>query len=732
MSKDNVKDTNKKYTLTARQKNIIEIIAKFTMGNPVTIATISEKLNLSTRTILREMSVIEEWLIYHNFNFKRKSGVGLILEETLEGHGEILKLLEKEKGISTYSKEERRQHISSEILSTQEPLKSLYFTKKYQISEGTFSNDLEEIRNWCKKFNITLKKKQGLGIYLEGDESNFRQAIGSMIYDICDDAEIYAILKGKSKNITEINQKNKKGDKEKSFFNLIDEETVGIVEKIISELQSYTKIQYMDRSYIGLVIHISLAITRIRNKEKIKMEEWKLQELENSSLYEIAKKFVSKLEKSFQISIPVDEIGFITMHLSGARVFDNSNSTLLSSQEISVRKEILNLVEKVEEKLNIKFYENDTLINDLFSHALPMINRLQLKIVTKNSQLENVKSEYEEIFNAVKISVEELKLFTNYNIESIPEEEICFMVMYFCVAVENNLQINKQVRIIVTCPSGMGTSRMLAMSISKNFPNLHIVNVVSLIDLSKEYLKENSIDIVISTVNIDIDVENIVTSPMLKERDIQLIKMSLEKFEQKKNQHFNKTDVNITKKDIDYISNLGMEIINIISNIKLVSLDNGFDKEFFNEYISKMFTDNKTQSRHMLESIKSQNSFQTMCIENFEISFFQCHINIDKGYLGYIKLNEFLDNKEIEKFVDFEKESWHDKINNNIQGIIVMLVPQRNNIIINEVMNYIKKIIIEDENLYDDLINFKTNLIHQKIERLLIKYYQKTSLKKLI
>ncbi len=41
--------------LTARQKAIIEILTKFTATNPVTISTISEKLKLSSRTILREM-----------------------------------------------------------------------------------------------------------------------------------------------------------------------------------------------------------------------------------------------------------------------------------------------------------------------------------------------------------------------------------------------------------------------------------------------------------------------------------------------------------------------------------------------------------------------------------------------------------------------------------------------------------------------------------------------------
>ncbi len=82
-------NTNKKMGLTARQKAIIEILTKFTATNPVTISTISEKLKLSSRTILREMPDIERWLSENNFKFIRKPGVGLVLEESLENQKDI-------------------------------------------------------------------------------------------------------------------------------------------------------------------------------------------------------------------------------------------------------------------------------------------------------------------------------------------------------------------------------------------------------------------------------------------------------------------------------------------------------------------------------------------------------------------------------------------------------------------------------------------------------------------
>ena len=59
----NVSDTqaSSSRTLTRRQRDIVKILAK-TAGNPVPVGAISEKLDVSSRTILRELPAIEQWL----------------------------------------------------------------------------------------------------------------------------------------------------------------------------------------------------------------------------------------------------------------------------------------------------------------------------------------------------------------------------------------------------------------------------------------------------------------------------------------------------------------------------------------------------------------------------------------------------------------------------------------------------------------------------------------------
>lgn len=144
----------KKNKLNSRQKEIIKILTKSKVDSPITASMIAKELSLSARTVLREMPKIEQCLDENEFNFIKKPGVGLIIDENLENQELILELLEIEKIKKEFSKEERKKIIVGELLTAKEPLKLFYFTSQLKVSEGTLSGDLDDINKWLIKFDI--------------------------------------------------------------------------------------------------------------------------------------------------------------------------------------------------------------------------------------------------------------------------------------------------------------------------------------------------------------------------------------------------------------------------------------------------------------------------------------------------------------------------------------------------------------------------------------------------
>lgn len=300
----NCGDQDKHVQLTSRQKAIIQILTKFTASRPVTVAMISEMMGVSSRTILREIPHIEQWMTQNDFHFIRKPGVGLILDESVENQKLILELLEVESIPKEYTKEERRRRILGELLYAEEPLKSYYFTSKFHISEGTLSSDLDEVGHWLESYEIRLIRRPGLGILLEGDERSYRQAIANVVYESIDESQIMQLLCGDpTEDGMSVTVHNR-------VFGLLDHDTTSKVEKILMESARRLHIQYTDSAYVGLIVHIGLAIKRIQNNEKIEMEPERLQKLMMLPEFSVAEEISDQLQETFYVRIPRgEEIG---------------------------------------------------------------------------------------------------------------------------------------------------------------------------------------------------------------------------------------------------------------------------------------------------------------------------------------------------------------------------------------------------------------------------------------
>ena len=69
----------KRKKISSRQKEIILLLAQNTSNKPITISEVAKELNISTRTVLRDMTKIESWLDENDFKFIKKPGVGIYI-----------------------------------------------------------------------------------------------------------------------------------------------------------------------------------------------------------------------------------------------------------------------------------------------------------------------------------------------------------------------------------------------------------------------------------------------------------------------------------------------------------------------------------------------------------------------------------------------------------------------------------------------------------------------------
>lgn len=708
------KTVKQKAGLTSRQKAIIEILTKFTATKPVTIAAISQKLKLSSRTILREMPYIEKWLSENEFKFIRKPGVGLVLDESIENQKLILELLEIEHVEKEYSKEERQRLILGELLATKEPLKSYYFTSKFKISDGTLSNDLDAIEKYLKPFRIKTVRKQGLGVFLQGKENDIRQAIANVLYDSLEEKEIIELISGKT------NQKSSQIEVaiQNRLLNFIDLETIQTIESVLLHAETKLKIKYTDSAYIGLIVHLSLAIKRIQNNENIIMDKFALSELKILPEFSIAQEIAKSLEEAFDISIPSDEIGYITMHLKGAKLRLNRLSGEINIANINIMQVTNHIVSKVGQELGVSFKGNTTLIEDLSNHLVPAISRLSMKLNIKNTQLDVIKENYTTVFYAAQKACSILKEITKA--EEIPESEIAYIAMHFCAALERNRTKEDKLAVVIVCPTGVGTSKLLAVNVSKEFHNLEVRAVISALNIDTKNLEENGIDFIISTIELTVEYPYICVNPFLLEQDKLLLKSMI--FELKQNnwgKQKNKKIVikkrNFDKEEISYITLLGEEIIFLLNHIKLYELQKVQD---FSQMISeagKVFAETIEQQTAIVNAFMQREQIASTYIEEFKMYLLHCKCNLfDHCYFGIIRLKQPL--------LEQKKE---------VYGGIIMIVPDSINSIYTKIMSEISNALIESSLFLQAVLHKRQDYIVKEVERRLCNYYMHTMKKRM-
>lgn len=703
----------KKNKLNSRQKEIIKILTKSTINNPITTSMIAKDLSLSSRTVLREMPKIEEWLDENEFNFIKKPGVGLIIDENLENQQLILELLEIEKIKKEYSKEERKKIIVGELLTAKEPLKLFYFTSQLKVSEGTLSGDLDDIDKWLTKFHIKLIRKPGLGIYVKGEENNFRKALVNLLYDTINENELIDAVK--ESKVSKRDEDVIGFSVENRLLKFIDKDIIKSVEKTVSSLEDALDIKLADSAYIGLVVHLALAIQRIKNNEKISMDKETLGELSSLPEFLMSEKIVKVIEQEFDIDIPKDEVGYITMHLKGAKLRLNSKTEDFNLSNLDIKQVAYHIISTAEKEFGIYLREDGRLIADLTNHLVPAISRLKMKLNIRNPLLDNIKENYSMEFEVCLKACNILKDITN--LSEIPESEVAYITMHIAAALEKNIS-DEKVKVVIACHTGIGTSRLLMSIIGKEFKNIEVKGTISSINIDTKKLKEDGIDFIISTVELKVDYKYIRVNTIITEQDKMLIEDNIRRIlKKKKYERITekcgikdvKENSRISRENIKEISELGDNIISLVETISLKEIDNICSiRELIHE-ASFIFSHKGKEAKEIEEKLMEREVIASTYLSKLNIMLLHCRVSsIDNIKFGYIRLRKTL---KIE-----------DKL---IEGGIIELVTESFNNVHAEIMGEINESLIERDEFVKILKEKNENDIIDEVEEILVELYKR-------
>lgn len=397
--------------------------------------------------------------------------------------------------IANMTPAQRRNNIMQDLLiSSPNERKIPVLYEDFFISDNLIRLDIKLMEKAMAKMNLKLIRNGQL-LKIIGKEKNLRKAIGKLFQ------QNHLYVESLENNI-----EDNLFDSDIATFVL---KQINIIEKRLNSILPYPY-------NINIFSHIYILVKRYQATDEVNfsydMEISKSEEEEMTeyrSIYNVVREITSNLEHFLNREIPKEEEYFLFQYLISSRFQGEFEKDQLADKK--VLQVVDYYIEKTSQYLNFNI-ESSKLRNNLYHHVKPFLNRLNNGFYVKNPLLDQIKYEYQMIFDAVQnTSVEMSKLF---NLSEINEDEIGFITLYFAQYLEEN---PKYIDVLIVCTSGIGTSELLKSKISQKFKNINIVDVISTKQLYENPDTYRNIDLIISTVKFKetVRVPNIVISAML-------------------------------------------------------------------------------------------------------------------------------------------------------------------------------------------------------------------------
>ena len=162
--------------LSDRQKSIMKSLLE--SHDYQTTEQIARQLNVSKKTIYRELDELRNLLRNENIEFDSKIGAGVRIDLDQATRNQLTLKLATD---SSLPLDQRRYEILIDLLQNAPQLTSIKkLSDYYFVSRSSIQNDLKYIEEWIHCYDLTLIRNS-LGTGIDGREIDIRKALTTAI-----------------------------------------------------------------------------------------------------------------------------------------------------------------------------------------------------------------------------------------------------------------------------------------------------------------------------------------------------------------------------------------------------------------------------------------------------------------------------------------------------------------------------------------------------------------------
>ena len=485
--------------LTPRNKDLLKIL--ISEDDYRSMNHYSKVLNISTRTLYSDINAINCSINKYHVRIDRKTGQGIKLLGKLSDKMQLLYCInyedEKEK---KYSTKERQLEIARLLLIEEETVSYQKLSEYFFVSKTSISKDIDVISSFLSEKTISIQSDKK-GTRIVGTESGLQYSLNIytklLLEESCCSGEESFFITGV-----------------KILKKIYPEKVVEMAFKIASDIDHSLNIGLSDYYIKSLVITLLVFIYRLSKDKHIHYErQFVFEEVNTLQTYLISKNILETISRGLNISFYENDIDYLNRQL----IAHGLEPKIKNEAETDMyRVLVADIIKEMSDVMHVDLTKDEKLFNGIIYHIIPMEYRLRMGLKIENPLLNEIKTQYSVTFSAtwyVMSKVENVLGIT------LTEDEVAFIMVHFQAAIDRNIAIKK---ILIVCPTGIGTSELIANKIKRFLPSQDVVEVVP---IRKVYENDiDNVDLIISSVQLTIkDKPVIYISPLVNNSDLKNI-----------------------------------------------------------------------------------------------------------------------------------------------------------------------------------------------------------------
>lgn len=465
------------------------LVQKKELNRSASMSEFEQSYKVSNRTIRNDIKQISEYLTDHGLSPLELGRQGMI--QTKEDIRQVREILMEEGFYSIRLSQNDRILFSAIVMLVSNTYVTLAdLADDLFVSRSTVIQDLDKIKRLFKDNNLYLFSHSNKGLLLEGRESDKRL----LLFKIIQSDTVLFSEKPVRMHLSEVLSRN-------VTVNLEDQSTL---EKILIEAENAYGRHFTEEAFLQIKEYLEMTVFRMYANQFVEISK------EKNSKWKMAQGIAIQICRYFRLQIPDEEILFLGYMLNRFKYIRKatSNRDIVKMQVIT-----RSFIEKVSEDLHTDLQSDYIFYENLINHLESTFSNTE-GIWQINSVVEKVLKRYPEVLETTRHNIPILEGYTE---RRISEEEIAYIVVHICAALERNKYSDNQFNVILVCSGGIGTSQLLLARLEKYF-RLNVLEILAAHELASRDL--SGADIVISTIPLDKwGIDYVQVDPLLTDQD---------------------------------------------------------------------------------------------------------------------------------------------------------------------------------------------------------------------